>query len=143
MILISDGSTVNQLTFLYNTFCQALDSGKEARAVFCDISKAFARVWYVGLLIKLRAAGVSGEVLTWFQSGLSHRKQLVVFLGGTSDWVFIRAGVPQGSILWSLLFLLYINDIDIDIGSNIRLCADDTSLYIIVEAPAVASNCLD
>ena len=52
-------STVNQLTFLYNTFCQALDSGKEVRAVFCDISKAFDRVWHAGLLAKLQAAGVT------------------------------------------------------------------------------------
>ncbi|MEW8545351.1 MAG: reverse transcriptase domain-containing protein, partial [Candidatus Thiodiazotropha sp.] len=54
-------STVNQLTFLYNTFCQALDSGKEVRTVFCDISKAFDRVWHAGLLAKLHAAGVSGN----------------------------------------------------------------------------------
>ena len=140
---IPGDSTINQLTFLYNTFCQALDSGKEVRAVFCDISKAFDRVWHVGLLHKLRAAGVSGEVLAWFQSYLSNRKQRVVLPGGTSDWVFIRAGVPQGSILGPLLFLLYINDIVIDIGSNIRLFADDTSLYIIVEDPVVASNCLN
>ena len=52
-------STVNQLTFLYNTFCQALDAGKEVRAVFCDISKAFERVRHTDLLAKLRAAGVT------------------------------------------------------------------------------------
>ena len=50
-------STINQLTFLLNTFCQALDSGKEVRAVFCDISKAFDRVWHAGLLLKLKSAG--------------------------------------------------------------------------------------
>ena len=100
-------------------------------------------MWHVGLLHKLRAAGVSGEVLTWFQSYLSNGKQRVVLPGGTSDWVSIRAGVPQGSILGPLLFLLYINDIVIDIGSNIRLFADDTSLYIIVEDPVVAANCLN
>ena len=64
---IPGDSTVNQLTFLYNTFCQALDSGKEVRAVFCDISKAFDRVWHRGLIYKLKAAGVTEEVLFGLQ----------------------------------------------------------------------------
>ena len=126
-------STVNQLTFLYNTFCQALDSGKEVRAVFCDISKAFDRVWHAGLLAKLHAAGVTGNVLAWFADYLSNRKQRVVLPGAVSDWASIHAGVPQGSIIGPLLFLLYINNIVHDIGSNIRLFADDTSLFIIVD----------
>ena len=140
---IPGDSTVNQLTYLYNTFCEALDGGKEVRAVFCDISKAFDRVWHAGLLYKLEAAGVTGEVLAWFKNYLSDRKQRVVLPGVTSDWASIRAGVPQGSILGPLLFLLYINDIVADIGSNIRLFADDTSLFIIVENPVLSANCLN
>ena len=106
---IPGDSTVNQLTFLYNTFCQALDSGKEVRAVFCDISKAFDRVWHAELLLKLKTAGVAGSVLTWFKSYLSDRRQRVrvVLPGANSNWSFIRADVPQGSILGPLLFLLY------------------------------------
>ena len=132
-------STINQLTFLYNTFCQALDAGKEVRAVFCDISKAFDRVWHSGLLYKLQATGVTGDALNWFKSYLADRKQRVVLPGTVSEWKFIRAGVPQGSILGPLLFLLYINDIVADIGSNIRLFADDTSLFIIVDNPITAA----
>ena len=55
-------STVNQLSYLYNTFCQALDAGKEVRAIFCDISKAFDRVWHAGLIHKLKSAGISGNL---------------------------------------------------------------------------------
>ena len=140
---IPGDSTVNQLTFLYNTFCQALDSGKEVRAVFSDISKAFDRVWHRGLIHKLKAASVTGEVLAWFTNYHADRKQRVVIPGTTSDSVYIQAGVPQGSILGPLLFLLYINDIVNDIGANIRLFADDSSLYIIVETPAAAAVCLN
>ena len=132
-------STVNQLAFLYHVFCEALDSGKEVRAVFCDISKVFDRVWHAELLYKLEAAGVTGEVLKWFKSYLSDRRQRVVLPGVSSDWNYIRAGVPQGSFLGPLLFLLFINDI----GSNIRLFADDTSLFIIVDNAPDAAACLN
>ena len=68
-------STVNQLSYLYNTFCQALDAGKEVRAIFCDISKAFDPVWHVGIIHKLKSAGISGNLLSWFTNYLTGRKQ--------------------------------------------------------------------
>ncbi|MCG8096816.1 MAG: hypothetical protein JAZ17_24870 [Candidatus Thiodiazotropha endolucinida] len=140
---IPGDSTVNQLTYLYNTFCHALDNGKEVRVVFCDIKKAFDRVWHAGLLHKLRACGVSGSLLDWFRNYLSDRRQRVVLPGANSDWAYIRAGVPQGSVLGPLLFLIFINDIVIEINSNIRLFADDTSLYIIVENPQASALLLN
>ena len=132
-------STVNQLVDIYNTFCKALDEGKEVRAIFCDVSKAFDRVWHKGLLFKLKSVGISDSLLDWFEDYLSNRKQRVVLPGATSRWTNIKAGVPQGSILGPLLFLVYINDIVDEINSNIRLFADDTSLYIIVENPIEAA----
>ena len=66
-----------------------------------------------------------------------------VVSGAVSDWTYIRAGVPQGSILGPLLFLLYINDIVNNIGSNIRLFADNTSLSIIVDDPVTAAGCIN
>ena len=140
---IPGDSTVSQLAYLYNAFCQALDTGKEVRVVFCDISKAFDRVWHEGLLLKLEAAGITGSLLTWFRSYLTNRKQRVVLPGVQSNWNYIRAGVPQGSILGPLLFLLFINDIVTDIGSNIRLFADDTSLYMIVDNPTATAELLN
>ena len=140
---IPGDSTINQLTFLFNIFCQALDSGKEVRAVFCDISKAFDRVWHAGLLLKLKSAGVAGSVLNWFKSYLFDRRQRVVLPGANWNWTFIRAGVPQGSILGPLLFMLYENDIVSEIGSNSRLFADDTSLFIVFDNPSTANGQLN
>ena len=71
-------STVNQLIDLYNTFCKSLDEGKEVRAVFCDISKAFDRVWHRGLLFKLESVGISDSLILWFSDYLAERKQRVV-----------------------------------------------------------------
>ena len=107
--------------------------------VFCAISKAFDRVWHQGIRLKLRAAGVTGKLLSWTRSYLSNRRQKVVLPGASSNWNFIFAGVPQGTILGTLLFLLYINDIVKNMGSNIRLFADDTSILIIVENPISAA----
>ena len=136
-------STVNQLLDLYNTFCKALDEGKEIRIIFFDISKAFDRVWHKGLIYKLKMAGISGSVLTWFEDYLKNRKQRVALNGVYSEWRMVKAGVPQGSILGPLLFLIYINDIVDVIGANIRLFADDTCLYLIVEDPMLAANILN
>ena len=126
-------STVNQLIDIYNTFRKAVDEGKEVRAIFYDISKAFDRVWHKDLLFKLKSAGVTGSLLTWFSDCLNDRKQRVVLPGASFSWTSVKAGVPQGSILGPLLFLLYMNGIIEDINSSITLFADDTSLYIIVD----------
>ena len=75
-------STANQLVDIYNTFSKALDDGLEVKAVFCDISKAFDRVWQKGFLLKLKSVGLSGSLLGWFQNYLSYRKQRVVLPGG-------------------------------------------------------------
>ena len=134
---------MNQLTDIYKSFCKALDEGKEVRAIFCDISKAFDRVWHRGLLYKLRREEITGSLLQWFSNYLHDRRQRVVLPEATSDWSTIRAGVPQGSILDPLLFLIYINDIIEDIHSSIRPFADDTSLYIIVDDPTASAITLN
>ena len=125
-------STVNQLVDICNAFCKALDEGKEMRAIFCDISKAaFDRVWHKDLLFKLKSVGIGGSLLNWFTDYLDNRVQRVVLPGISSSWASVNPGVPQGSILGPLFFLVYINDIVEDINSTIRLFADDTSLYVI------------
>ena len=79
------------------------------------------------------AAGTSGNLLDWLTNYLFKRRQRVVLPGIDSLWSFIEPGVPQGSILGPLLFLLFINDIVNEIHASIWLYADDTSLYLIVE----------
>ena len=81
---IPGDSTVNQLVDIYNTFCKFLGEGKEVRAVFCDISKAFDRVWHVALLFKREFIGVSDSLLLWFKSYFADRKQRVVLPGAVS-----------------------------------------------------------
>ena len=117
----------------------------EAQVIFCDISKAFDRVWHAGLIHKLRAAGISVNLLDWFTNYmyLFKRRQRVVLPGVESLWTFIKTGAPQGSILGPFLFLLFINAILNEIHANIRLFTDDTSLYLIVENPDVTAQLLN
>ena len=82
-------------------------------------------------------------LLTWFSDYLTDRKHRVVLPDVNSSRTLVKAGVPQGSILGPLLFLLYINDIVVDINSSIRPFADNTSLYIIVDDPIQAAKQLN
>ena len=107
----------------------------EVRGNFLDISKAFDKVWHEGLLYKLESLGISGNLLKLFHSFLNDRHQRVVLNDQNSDWAPILAGVPQGSILGPLLFLVYINDLSDNLESLAKLFADDTSLFSTVHDP--------
>lgn len=101
-----------------------------AAAVFCDLSKAFDCVSHRILLLKLEHYGCRNNVLDWFRSYLSDRKQVVGVAGRTSAQMNIDVGVPQGSVLGPLLFLLYFNDITkLRINGSFTLFADDTSIF--------------
>ena len=91
-----------------------------------DISKVFDRVWHAGLL---QTYGISGQIFGLISSFLSNRLLRVVLDGKSSQEYPANAGVPQGSILGSTLFLLYINDLPDDVISDIAIYADDTTLY--------------
>ena len=128
-------SAMNQLLTVTHQIYNALEHGSDVNIAFLDISKAFYRVWHIGLLHKLRTLGVCGRLIDWLSDYLSNRKQRVVINGRSSDWIIIEAGVLQGSILGQLLFLIYINEIIYDIKSDIYLYADDTILMRVVADP--------
>ena len=101
-------------------------------------------MWHPGLLAKLARVGIAGNLLAWFENYLTNRQQRVVINGQTSSWGKVSAGVPQGSVLGPLLFLVYINDVTHAVEhSQVRLFADDTILYLFVDNPvadAIALN---
>lgn len=113
---------------MYDSICNALENKNHICLVFCDISKAFDRVWHKGLIKKLNAYGFKGNFLNWLTDYLSNRTQQVIIKNNRSNIGNITAGVPQGSVLGPLLFLIYINDIADELESLARLFADDTSL---------------
>ncbi len=123
-------STVYQLIDIYNQICKSIDENQHTCIVFCDISKAFDRVWHAGLLFKLKQNGIEGGLLNWVKDYLSSRCQKVFVGQSYSDTKLIKAGVPQGSVLGPLLFLIYVNDIADKLLSTTRLFADDSSLAV-------------
>ena len=121
-------SCINQLLSINHEILSAFDIGLEVRGLFLDVSKAFDKVWHAGLIYKLRQNGICGDLINILNDFLTNRKQRVVLNGQCSSWVDIRAGVPQGSILGPLLFLIYVNDLPNGLKSECQVFADDTSL---------------
>ena len=128
-------STTHTLIDITETIRKALDENKFACGVFVDLQKAFDTVNHEILLNKLEYYGIRGLPLKWFKSYLMNRRQFVFINGINSKTTFINTGVPQGSILGPLLFLIYINDLHKCINHATPYhYADDTNLLIISES---------
>ena len=122
-------SCQTQLIETIHQWAKELDARRSVHAVFLDFAKAFDSVPHQRLLIKLDHIGLRGPLLKWISNFLSGREQRVVIDGHYSTWRPATSGVPQGSILGPLLFLVYINDIGDNLKCETRLFADDCILW--------------
>jgi hypothetical protein len=122
-------STVHPMVHFVNHVSKALNNKEHSIAIFCDLRKAFDSCDHEILLRKLSGVGIRGDTLAWFRNYLSNRQQFVTISGHNSSLKLIKLGVPQGSILGPILFLLYINDLPQSSLLYDLLFADDTTLY--------------
>ncbi len=122
-------SCVSQLLECLQDWTKWTDEGDGVDSIYLDFSKAFDSVPHSRLLQKLENLGIRGQILSWIGAFLQDRRQRVLLKNGTSDWEPVISGVPQGSILGPVLFLLYVNDLPDITQNTAKMFADDTKLY--------------
>ena len=124
-------SCIAQLLSILHEIQTAFDENptREVRGIFLDISEAFDKVWHHSFIFKLKVYGIEGELLSLLENYPQNREQRVVLNGQTSEWRKINSGVPQGSVLKPILFLIYIYDLPDGLTSTCKIFADDTSLF--------------
>ena len=105
---------------------ESINHGLSVDVIFLDFAKAFDKVPHQRLLCKLKAHGIRGKLLNWISAWLRNRRQRVCLQGELSGWLDVTSGVPQGSVLGPVLFLIFINDLDNDVRNWILKFADDT-----------------
>ena len=122
-------SCVTQLTSVLHYIGGQLDAGKQIDIIYLDMSKAFDKVDHTKLLGRLHQYGITGKLHDWFRSYLQGRKQQVTVLGATSREFPVTSGVPQGSLLGPILFLLFVDDLPNTVKTSRVACyADDTKI---------------
>ena len=122
-------SCETQLTITFNDFVRSADNNTQTDIAILDFSKAFDTVPHRKLLHKLESYGIRGSLHSWISSFLCKRQMRVVLDGESSKETEVISGVPQGTVLGPLLFLVHINDLPDSVSSNVRLFADDCLLY--------------
>ena len=125
----SKRSCETQLIETIEDLAKSMNDKQQCDMAILDFSKAFDTVSHSKLLHKLDFYGIRGNNLEWIKSWITQRSQSVVLNGSSSDHVDVKSGVPQGTVLGPLMFLIFINDISEQTQSKIRLFADDCLLY--------------
>ena len=125
-------SSLTNLLETFEDWTSAVNQGYVVDVIYLDYSKVFDSVPHRRLISKLEAYGIHGNLSLWLTNFLANRLQRVVANGCLSDWISTLSGVPQGSVLGQLLFILYVNDIPDLIESNVKMFADDTKIYSVV-----------
>jgi hypothetical protein len=121
-------SCLTNLLEFFELISNRLDNREWVDVLYLDFRKAFDTVPHVRLIAKLEAIGIRGQVLKWIKDWLAERKQRVILAGEVSRWEKVVSGVPQGSVLGPVLFLVYIEDIDNGMLNRILKFADDTKV---------------
>ena len=135
-------STDTCLIHLTDFIRKEMDKGHIVGMILLDLQKAFDTVDHSILMMKLRSAGLGDDILRWFDSYLSDRQQLVDVSGTHSCFAHITCGVPQGSILGPLLFLIYVNDMSAVVKNKLLLYADDSGILVSGKSKLYVESCL-
>ena len=114
---------------MLDLWTEIVDSGGELDVIYLDFMKAFDSVPHRRLISKLGSYGIKGEIIEWVQDFLIGRQQRVGVMGQFSRWSAVHSGIPQGSVLGPLLFVIYINDLPVNIKSHLFMFADDTKVF--------------
>jgi len=128
-------SCITQLITTMDLWTQAVEASEPLDAIYLDFQKAFDRVPHARLMHKLSQYGISGKLHGWIQAFLTDRRQRVCVDGELSEWAMVSSGIPQGSVLGPILFVIFINDMPSTIESACRLFADDTKVFRRVSSP--------
>ena len=122
-------SCVTQLIEVMDDLTEYIDNYEDVDIIYLDFMKAFDKVPHERLLKKIQACGIRGAIYNYISNFLNNRQQRVCCNDDKSEWTAVTSGIPQGSILGPLLFIIYINDLPEDLSNNCKMFADDTKLY--------------